>query len=105
MLWFDVTISRKLAPRLHQAGAPRLEWRGRMAPGATTVLAATRSQVASRAFSSRIMKSASSSSSEQEPVGIVISRGPRREDRPIVWAYVYGPAPETPEKGTEIVSS
>jgi hypothetical protein len=29
-----------------------------------------------------------------EPVGIVISRGSRQESAPVVWAYVYGPAPE-----------
>ena len=49
------------------------------------------------------MKSASTTASEQEPIGIVISRGSRREEQPIVWAYIYAPAPETPETGTEIV--
>jgi hypothetical protein len=35
----------------------------------------------------------------QEPVGIVISRGARAEAAPRLLAYVWGPAPE-PEIGT-----
>ena len=31
---------------------------------------------------------------EQEPMGIVISRGSRAETAPRFWAYVWGPAPE-----------
>ena len=31
---------------------------------------------------------------EQEPMGIVISRGSRAESAPRFWAYVWGPAPE-----------
>ena len=31
---------------------------------------------------------------EQEPVGIVISRGSRAEQTPRLIAYVWGPAPE-----------
>ena len=31
---------------------------------------------------------------EQEPVGIVISRGSRAEQTPKLTAYVWGPAPE-----------
>lgn len=31
---------------------------------------------------------------EQEPIGIVISRGTREEATPVFWAYVWGPAPE-----------
>ena len=34
---------------------------------------------------------------EEEPVGIVISRGSRAETPPRVWAYVWGQVPETPE--------
>ena len=37
---------------------------------------------------------------EQEPIGIVISRGSRAEAAPRFWAYVWGPAPETEQ--TEI---
>ncbi len=32
---------------------------------------------------------------DSEPVGIVISRGSRREAAPKFSAYVWGPAPET----------
>lgn len=31
---------------------------------------------------------------EQEPIGIVISRGVRGEQRPVFTAFVWGPAPE-----------
>ncbi len=34
---------------------------------------------------------------EQEPVGIVISRGSRAEATPRFSAYVWGPIPEEPE--------
>jgi len=30
----------------------------------------------------------------EEPVGIIISRGDRTEQRPIFSAYIWGPAPE-----------
>jgi hypothetical protein len=32
---------------------------------------------------------------EEEPAGIVISRGSRAETTPRVWAYVWGQVPET----------
>jgi len=38
---------------------------------------------------------------EQEPIGIVISRGSRQEDVPRVFAYVWGPAPEPSEEVRE----
>ena len=31
---------------------------------------------------------------QQEPMGIVISRGSRAEPAPKFWAYVWAPAPE-----------
>jgi hypothetical protein len=33
-----------------------------------------------------------------EPIGIVISRGAQPEHRPTVFAYVWGPAPETSDE-------
>ena len=30
---------------------------------------------------------------EQEPLGIIISRGPRAEETPRLWAYIWGPVP------------
>ena len=37
---------------------------------------------------------------EQEPLGIIISRGPRGDDAPAFSAYVWGPVPEiATEKG------
>jgi hypothetical protein len=45
------------------------------------------------------MKANSSNSvSEQEPMGIVISRGSRQEQVPTFLAYVWAPDPETPEE-------
>jgi hypothetical protein len=44
------------------------------------------------------MKAKSSSKVEQEPIGIVISRGPRQEQVPTFVAYVWGPDPEAPEE-------
>ena len=41
---------------------------------------------------------------EQEPVGIVISRGSRDEATPKLVAYVWGPAPE-PAPGGEMVAA
>jgi hypothetical protein len=31
--------------------------------------------------------------SEQEPLGIIISRGPRAEETPRLSAYIWGPVP------------
>jgi hypothetical protein len=47
------------------------------------------------------MKGNPSNGPEQEPIGIVISRGSRHEDVPRVFAYVWGPAPEPSEEGRE----
>lgn len=41
------------------------------------------------------MTKSSRTSENQEPVGIVISRGSRREQAPTFLAYVWGSAPET----------
>jgi hypothetical protein len=37
---------------------------------------------------------------EQEPVGIIISRGSRDEATPRFSAYVWGPIPDEPEPAT-----
>jgi hypothetical protein len=43
---------------------------------------------------------------EDEPVGIVISRGSRREETPRFSAYVWGPAPvELDENGNTMVAA
>jgi hypothetical protein len=47
------------------------------------------------------MKGNTSNGPEQEPIGIVISRGSRQEDVPRVFAYVWGPAPEPTEEVRE----
>jgi hypothetical protein len=48
-----------------------------------------------------IMKAKTKSRPDQEPVGIVISRGTRLEQSPMVVAYVWGPAPEISEDPLE----
>jgi hypothetical protein len=40
-------------------------------------------------------------SADQEPIGIVISRGSRLEPAPMVSAYVWGPVPETKDERRE----
>ena len=41
---------------------------------------------------------------EQEPVGIVISRGSRAEATPRLTAYVWGPAPEEEPSGSMVAA-
>ena len=41
---------------------------------------------------------------EQEPVGIVISRGSREEQTPRLTAYVWGPAPELETSGEMVAA-
>jgi hypothetical protein len=48
-------------------------------------------------FAYYYMKSSPNSAADQEPIGIVISRGTHLEKAPTVYAYVWGPAPELPE--------
>ncbi len=47
-----------------------------------------------------IVKQALQTELEQEPVGIVISRGSRDEATPRFSAYVWGPAPDEPDHFT-----
>lgn len=47
------------------------------------------------------MKRKSNHSPEQEPIGIVISRGTRSEQAPMVSEYVWGPAPEIVDDARE----
>ena len=42
----------------------------------------------------RIMKKIRVSNEKEEPIGIIISRGDRTEQRPVFSAYIWGPAPE-----------
>jgi len=44
------------------------------------------------------MKGKKKTTTEQEPIGIIISRGPQPEHAPMVFAYVWGPAPEIAEE-------
>ena len=47
------------------------------------------------------MNTAVSNEVEQEPIGIVISRGSRHEHVPSVFAYVWAPAPEATDDSFE----
>jgi len=40
----------------------------------------------------------------EEPLGIIISRGDRAEQRPIFTGYIWGPAPEPDEEKTAKVA-
>jgi len=40
------------------------------------------------------MKKVRETPESQEPLGIIISRGERGDQRPIFTAYIWGPAPE-----------
>ena len=42
---------------------------------------------------------------DQEPIGIVISRGSRAEHVPAVFAYVWAPAPEVSDKEREAAAA
>lgn len=44
------------------------------------------------------MKPAAKALPEEEPIGIIISRGNRDEATPVFSAYVWAPAPEPTEK-------
>lgn len=41
------------------------------------------------------MKAEVTTTSEQEPIGIVISRGPRADQAPMFFSYVWADDPET----------
>ena len=56
------------------------------------------------ATSERIMKKARENPDTQEPIGIIISRGDRTEQRPIFSAYIWGPAPEPAVESTTKVA-
>ena len=45
-------------------------------------------------FSENTMKKVREITESDEPIGIIISRGDRKETRPIFSAYIWGPAPE-----------
>ncbi len=47
------------------------------------------------------MKGNANTVADQEPIGIVISRGSRQEHVPMVSAYVWGPVPETSDEPIE----
>lgn len=48
------------------------------------------------------MKAKSAKPVSDEPMGIVISRGVQPELRPVVFAYVWGPAPEDDTTETKV---
>lgn len=50
------------------------------------------------------MKKIRENPDQDEPIGIVISRGDRTEQRPIFSAYIWGPAPEPATDATTKVA-
>ena len=51
-----------------------------------------------RSHASINMKGKQKPTAEQEPMGIVISRGPRNEKAPTFYAYMWAPDPEGDDK-------
>jgi hypothetical protein len=51
------------------------------------------------------MKGTTETELEHEPMGIVISRGPREEEAPTVFAYIWGPAPESTDDPVELTTA
>ena len=45
-------------------------------------------------YSENTMKKVREITDSEEPIGIIISRGDRKEARPVFSAYIWGPAPE-----------
>lgn len=45
-------------------------------------------------YQEHIMKKVREITEHDEPIGIIISRGDRGEQRPVFSAYIWGPAPE-----------
>ena len=45
-------------------------------------------------YSENPMKKVREIPDSEEPIGIIISRGDRKEARPVFSAYIWGPAPE-----------
>ena len=50
------------------------------------------------------MKKLREGTESQEPLGIIISRGDRAEQRPIISAYIWAPAPELETEPTSKVA-
>lgn len=47
------------------------------------------------------MRAKTSTKADQEPIGIIISRGSRYEQPPMVFAYYWEPAPEIADEPRE----
>lgn len=45
-------------------------------------------------YTETTMKKVREINDSEEPIGIIISRGDRKEARPVFSAYIWGPAPE-----------
>ena len=45
-------------------------------------------------YSETTMKKVRELTDSDEPIGIIISRGDRKEARPVFSAYIWGPAPD-----------
>jgi len=55
------------------------------------------------AYSETRMKKVREITESEEPIGIIISRGDRKEARPIFSAYIWGPAPDpVPDATTKV---
>ena len=55
-------------------------------------------------FNENTMKKVREIPESEEPIGIIISRGDRKETPPIFSAYIWGPAPEPATEKTSRVA-
>ena len=54
-------------------------------------------------YSENAMKKVREITESEEPIGIIMSHGDRKEVRPIFSAYIWGPAPEpVPDATTKV---
>lgn len=65
-----------------------------VATGIRSALRCAARQRTGRATCERTMKKVREVPESEEPIGIIISRGDRTEQKPIFSAYIWGPAPE-----------
>lgn len=65
-----------------------------VATGIRSALRCATRQRIGRANCERTMKKVREVPESEEPIGIIISRGDRTEQKPIFSAYIWGPAPE-----------
>ena len=96
---FQIRVSiRYTGSRLNQSDVTQVMKNQRLRDlgtlGITSALYARARDDLGLEFSENTMKKVREIIESDEPIGIIISRGDRKEARPIFSAYIWGPAPE-----------